>query len=188
MAKTGKTNSNPYKRCTIYQTGHFILRLVQEKDAEDLLRCYSNTESCKFFNSDNCDYGFHYESLQDMKLCIKRWIDEYRNKTFIRFAVIDKKSQKAIGTIEMFARAELDEQYNKVGVLRIDLLPDYEQRQFITEILKIASNSFYDAFCIDHIITKAIPEAVERRAALAANGFSPLEDNIIVPYSSYFIR
>ncbi len=188
VLRTGKINVSPYKRCPVYHTEHFTLRFVQENDAEDLLRCYSNIESCKLFNSDNCDYGFHYESLQEMKLCIKRWIDEYRSKSFIRFTVIDKKPQKAIGTIEMFARTESDEQYNKVGVLRIDLLPDYEQRQFIAEILKIANNSFYDAFCIDHIITKAIPEAVERIMALAANGFSPLEGNKIVPYGNYFIR
>jgi RimJ/RimL family protein N-acetyltransferase len=188
VLRTGKADISPYDRYLRYQTEHFILRLVKQSDAENLLVYYSNTESYRFFNSDNCDYGFHYDSLQDMRLCIGRWIDEYRNKAFIRFAIIDRKAGKAIGTVEIFARAELDEQYNKVGVLRIDLLPVYEQKQYISEILGIANNNFYDAFRIDHIITKAISEAIERRMALAASGFSPLESNKIMPYSDYFIR
>lgn len=188
MLRTGKTSVSPYERCPVYETETFILRFVKESDAEDLLECYSNNESCRLFNSDNCSYGFYYNSLQDMKACINQWINEYDNKAFIRFAIINKKSGKAIGTIEIFSLAEVDEQYNKVGVLRIDLLPAFEYKQYISEILKIANNNFYEVFLIDHIITKAIPEAVERRNALISNGFSPLEINKIIPYSGYFIR
>jgi ribosomal-protein-alanine N-acetyltransferase len=177
-----------YERCPRYQTEHFTLRFVRVSDAKDLLACYSNLEAGRFFNSDNCDFGFHYESLEAMRICIKRWIDEYKNKAFIRFTIIDSKANKAAGTIEIFARAQLDEQYNKVGVLRIDLLPGYERKQYISEILKMANNNFYDAFLVDHIITKAIPEAMERKAALTESGFSPLESHKVVPYSDYFIR
>jgi RimJ/RimL family protein N-acetyltransferase len=122
-----------------------------------------------------------------MRLCIDRWLAEYRNKTFVRFAILGKKSGKAVGTVEMFARAKEDEHDNKVGVLRIDLLPAYEQKQYLAEILKIADDRFYEAFHVDQIITKAVPEALERRAALKASGYIPLESNKI-PYAHYFFR
>lgn len=189
VLRNGKSNHvNVYERCPVYETDTFILRLVAESDAEELLKCYSNADAIRFFNSDNCDYGFHYESLNDMKDCIRRWINEYENRSFVRFTVIDKNIGKAVGTIEMFARAETDKQYGKVGVLRIDLHPDYERKHYIMQILEIVLSKFYNTFHVDHIITKAIKEAEERRKALTARGFSYLESNRIIPFNDYFLR
>lgn len=182
------SKNDPYESCPVYESEHFILRLVSESDADDLLECYSNTDASKFFNSDNCDYGFDYHTLTDMKECIRRWLEAYKNKAFIRFAILDRQLEKTVGTIEIFARAGIVELYRVAGVLRIDLLPDYEKRNYITEILKISNENFYAAFNVVCMITKAIPEAIERRSALTANGFSMLEDNKILPYGDYYIR
>lgn len=179
---------NPYEKCPIYETNSFILRLVQESDAEDLLECYSDCISTKFFNSDNCTSNFIYHSLDEMNNCIQFWIQSYENQCFIRFSIIDKKINKAIGTIEFFAKEDTFENFGKVGVLRIDFVSKYELDTLITEILNVTKDNFYKVFKVNHIITKAIPEAEQRVMALRGSGYKELKNNPIMPFNSYYIR
>jgi RimJ/RimL family protein N-acetyltransferase len=183
-----RKKGNPYERCPIYVSKSFIFRMVEEKDAEDLLECYSNSESAKLFNSDNCTSDFIYKSLEEMKNCIKFWIDQYNEKYYVRFSIIDKLNNKAIGTIEFFAKPVDYNGIFKVGVLRLDLVSQYENEETIAEILEIVNNNFYDDFEVKHVITKAIPIATQRIAALEKESYIKLEDKTIVPYDSYFIR
>lgn len=172
---------NPYEKCPIYETESFILRLVEESDVDGLLECYSDLSAVKFMNSDRCTSDFHYTTIDEMKNCIQFWLKEYKNKGYVRFSVIDKQTQKAVGSIEIFGGS-------KFGVLRIDLKSNYEKQSYITEILKISNIYFYDAFSVNHVISKAIPEATKRISALIENGFLKLEDNTILPYGDYYIR
>ncbi|WBW97060.1 GNAT family N-acetyltransferase [Oceanirhabdus sp. W0125-5] len=183
-----RRKENPYKKCPIYETNKFILRLVEENDAEDLLECYSDSVAVKFFNSDNCTSNFIYKTLDEMKNCIKFWIEEYKNQYYVRFSIVDKTRGKAIGTIEMFAKDDYVGEYGKVGVLRLDLATRYEKVEVITEVLDIIEDNFYCDFEVENIITKAIPEAKERVAALKNCGFRELEPNTVVSYDSYYIK
>ncbi len=183
-----RRRENPYKKCPIYETKRFILRLVEEKDAEDLLECYSDTISAKFFNSDNCTSDFIYKTLDEMRNSIKFWLWEYKNQGYVRFSIVDKIRSKAFGTIEMFAKGDYIGEYGKVGVLRLDLASRYEKVDVITELLDTIEENFYCDFEVENIITKAIPEAKERVAALKNSGFRELEGNTIVPYDCYFIK
>ncbi len=45
----------------------FLLRLVQEGDAEDLLRCYSDPASVRLMNTDNCNTDFHFQTLDKIE-------------------------------------------------------------------------------------------------------------------------
>ncbi len=182
------SNINPYEKCPIYESESFTLRLVEEKDAEDLLKCYSDILAVKLMNSDNCTSDFYYRTIKEMKDCILFWIKEYENKVYVRFSIVDKQIQKIIGTMEIFGRKAKEEKSSKLGVLRIDLCSNYEIQSYITELLKISNEHFYDVFDVKHIITKAIPTAKERISSLIENGFSELENNTIIPYDNYFIR
>ena len=50
---------------------------------------------------------------------MKFWLDAYKNGWFVRFTVVDKSTQKAVGTIEMFRRAGATDTFNNCGVLRL---------------------------------------------------------------------
>lgn len=180
--------ANPYEKCPTYEIDNFLVRLVDEGDAADLLTCYSDPDSAPFFNSDNCMNNFVYQTLDEMKSCIRFWLEEYRNQYYVRFSIIDKKVRKAIGTIEFFAKNEIDDDFGRVGLLRIDLRSDYEREGMIKEILNIVGANFYDDFVVDSIITKAIPEAVQRRNALKSDRYVELTDQKIVPFEFYLIR
>lgn len=179
---------SPYAKCPIYETEHHVLRLVADADAEDLLECYSDPAAWDLFNKDHCAHDFVCHSPADVAEYIRFWLAEYESGGFVRWSIVDKKRRKAVGTIEMFARKPADAGYRQVGVLRIDLPSSYERKQPLGELLTVCIGSFYDAFRVDHIITKAIPQATHRIAALMECGFARLEDRAIAPCGDYFIR
>ena len=72
-------------------------------------------------------------------------------------------------------------------MLRIDLQSEYEKKQYIDEILQIANQDFYKAFEVELILTKAIPEAIERIASLKSRGYVPINKKFMV-YDDYFVR
>jgi len=178
---------NPYEKCPVYETEKFVFRLVQEGDAQDLLECYSDPASAKLFNSDNCTSNFIYQTIAEMKNCIRFWLDEYKRRCYIRFSIVDKNQKKAVGTIECFAKQERFQEFGTVGVLRVDIASQYENKDVITEILNMVGNHFYDCFVIESIITKAVPEAKQRVIALKNTGYQELKNNPIMPFADYYV-
>ncbi|MDR3149071.1 MAG: GNAT family N-acetyltransferase [Oscillospiraceae bacterium] len=100
---------------TTYESERFLLRLVRESDAEDLLECYSDPAAQKLFYSDNCTSDFVYANADELREYIRSWLEAFESKGFYRFAIVDKTNGKAIGTIEMFGRPESQD-----NILRLD--------------------------------------------------------------------
>jgi len=167
LLKNGKPD--PYDRCPEYESERFRLRLVSMDDAEDLFLCYNDSDAQKIFNSDNCTSDFKFPTLEHMKLYIECWLDAYKNRGFIRYSIIDKFINKAIGTAEIFG-GERSGERTDVGVLRIDVRSDYENEESLAELLDISDSFFHDVNT-EMFITKAIPEAAHRINALVKNGY-----------------
>ena len=77
---------------------------------------------------------------------------------------------KAIGTIEVFHRNANDD-FNHVGVLRLDLKSEYESSEEIFTIMSLIVPPAFDLFECEEIITKVPVYAVERTAAVKKMGF-----------------
>lgn len=88
---------SPYENCPVYETKHFTLRLVKMEDAEDLLRCYGDRKAVARMNADNCGTDFYFGSLDEMKEYISFWLREYAQGAYVRFAVVDKETGRAVG-------------------------------------------------------------------------------------------
>jgi hypothetical protein len=175
-----------YEQCPVYKKDLITLRLTENDDAEDLLRCYSDEKAVPFFNSDNCNGdNFNYTTIERMKQAIDFWDFSYKNKYFVRWTIILNDTNEKIGTIEMFHRIAEDE-FNHYGLLRIDLQSNYENKRIINEILDIANENFYEAFDVEHILTKAIPDATERTASLLEKGYYPINKKFMI-YDDYFV-
>jgi RimJ/RimL family protein N-acetyltransferase len=170
----GKCGAN-----TTFESARFVLRLVAESDAEDLLLCYSDPDAQLIFNSDHCTSDSAYSTLDEMRECVRSWVQAFDTKGFCRFAIIDKGLGKAIGTIEMFGNS------GECNVLRLDLPSSYETRDYISELIELANCKFYDAFEVSNIVTKAIPAAAARIAALQNAGYTPFEWN--APNREHFL-
>ena len=89
-----------------------------------------------FFNSDNCGGDdFHYTTKNRMVQAIEYWLWEYSRQGFVRWTIVSKTTNEAVGTIELFHR-EAEDYFTNCGLLRLDLRSDYE---IAGEIVKILS-------------------------------------------------
>lgn len=93
---------SPYEKCPIYENENYLLRFIEVSDVSDLLSVYSDEKAVPFFNSDNCNGNFPCTLLEHVQGMIEAWQWEYKQKGFVRWSIIDKKIQHAIGTIELF--------------------------------------------------------------------------------------
>lgn len=189
----GKDTQNVYQSCPVLENEMFLLRLLEEKDAKELFRVYSDRRALPFFNSDNCHGDiFYYPTEERMNAAVRFWLESYANGYFVRFTVIDKAVNAAVGTVELFRR-EAEDYFNDCGLLRLDLSYDYENSSDISEILSLISGRAYSLFGCSMLATKAPAYAVERIAALKEQGFV-LSDQPLVggddkkPYDGYWVR
>jgi RimJ/RimL family protein N-acetyltransferase len=167
--------SDPYKKCPVFVTEHFTLRLVSEEETEDLLCCYADPQTQKIINADNCWGGYDdVSTLEMMQSNVEKWIEAYKYSAFIRFAILDNEKQKAVGTVEMFGDGFIMKE-KLGGILRIDIASPYETQEYISELLSLANEQFFALFNVEAIATKAIPDAKERIAALLSAGYKPFE-------------
>lgn len=179
-------SNNIYQNCPVFSNDLLTLRLISDEDTEELLKCYSDEAAVPLFNSDNCNGDdFHYTTLERMREAVEFWKYSYENGWFVRLTVILNDTGEKIGTIEMFNRGD-DPIYGSHGILRIDLMSRYERTDVVSAILKLANEHFYEPFGVDCILTKAIPSATNRIAALGAEGYTNADDFEVGP--NYYFR
>lgn len=177
-----------YQDNPVFETNYFILRLVHEKDADDLYECYTDPVSMKYFNSDNCNGECRCQSLDEMKSWIQAWINQYKIKFFVRLSIVDKQLDKAIGTIEFFVKPEVSVSHGKIAILRIDLASQYETEDFIRDILNMVDRDINGSIEYDYIMTKAIPDARQRILALKNCGYQETGMKTMMPFDFYYMR
>lgn len=158
------TEENPYVKCPVFETESLLLRLIQQEDSESLFTCYNDKEAVALMNDDNCDFGFYVDTKEKMAETVGYWIDFYKKGYFIRFAVVEKKTGTVVGTIEGFG--------GETGVLRVDLASACEKENYLKEIFDVTREKFKQVFGNEKLVTKAVPEAVERRRALENSGWN----------------
>ena len=160
-----------YENCPIFENEKYILRFSNIEDAKDLVSVYGDKNALPFFNSDNCHgENFYYPDEQSMTTAIEFWLKSYKDRWFVRWTILDKASETAIGSIELFHRVA-DDDLNHVGVLRLDLGSQYEQEEIIYDILNLIITPAYEMFDCEEIITKVPLYAIERIEALSKLGF-----------------
>ena len=176
---------NVYFDCPTLENDLFLLRLATKRDSDDLLAVYSDKNALPFFNSDNCHGdNFYYSTKEKMDSAIDFWIDSYEKKWFVRWVIIDKSTENAVGTIELFHRIA-DDDLNDVGVLRMDLRSDYENADAIYEILDIIVPPAYELFECNEIISKVPLYAIERAKAFSKYGFTKTDRLLVGTLDHY---
>ena len=183
--------NNVYEFCPQFENEKYLLRFVSENDCKDLLKVYSDKKAVMFFNSDNCGSDdFYYTTESRMEEAIKYWIWEYSRQGFVRWSIINKDTNEAIGTIELFHR-DSNDYFTNCGLLRLDLKNDYENAVDIQNILSLIIQPTFELFDCDKIATKAIPEAKERIKALSNMGFVLSKEKLIgydgTEYEYYYV-
>lgn len=181
---------NVYENCPEFENEKFALRLTAREDVNDLLKVYSDVKAVPLFNGDNCHGDdFHYTTIERMTQAVEFWIEAYQKGWFVRWSILDKSTNEAVGTIEEFHR-DADDYFTNCGLLRLDLRSDYERAEAITDILSLIALPSFDVFGCDIVATKASPIAAERIKALRALGFVEVDSPLVgfdgTKYYSYF--
>jgi len=117
---------NVYENVPKFENENFLLRMVSNYDIDSLFKVYSDKKAVPFFNSDNCHGDtFYYDTIEKMEKAIEFWLNSYKEKYFVRWSIIEKTTNEAIGTIELFHR-DANDYFTNTGLLRLDLASDYE--------------------------------------------------------------
>lgn len=182
---------NIYEHCPTFENDRYRIRFLRVDDQHDLFKVYSDEKAVPFFNSDNCHGDdFYYKTEERMKQAINFWFFAYQTRDFVRFTIVDKRKNEAIGTIELFNRQAQD-YFTNCGLLRLDLRSDYEKEEEIEEILSLIIRPSLSLFSCDMIATKAIPQATQRIRALERMGFFSSTEKLIghdgTVYSDYYV-
>ena len=170
---------NIYNECPELESERFIVRLLQDKDCEDLLKVYSDKNALPFFNSDNCNGdNFYYATEERMSAAVRFWKTAYENSWFARLSIIDKQAASVIGTVELCLRVSEDD-FNNMGILRVDMRSDYEREDCLYEIFSLLAPKLGDMLGCKGVLTKAPIYAVERINAVQKAGFAKSEHLLI---------
>lgn len=178
---------NIYEECPIFQDETVCLIQTKMEDAKELLMCYSDKKAVPFFNADNCNGDtFYYDTVERMEQAIKFWQNSYEWRAFVRWTVVLRSNNEKIGTVEMFNRG-MTKHFGIHGILRIDLQSKYEKRKIVASIIDIVNKNFYEAFGVNYIMTKVVPEATERVYALEKHQYVKIDKGMF-ELENYYIR
>ena len=131
------------------------------------------------FISYKVEKNYNEETLE----AIDFWTILYKNGWFTRLSIIDKKEQTVIGTVELCLRVSEDE-FNNMGILRIDVRSDYEKESFLHSIFSLVTPNLKKMLGCKGILTKAPIYAIERINAIQKLGFTKSE-NFLIGKSGY---
>lgn len=177
--------SGVYENCPLLENENYLLRLVSETDVSDLVEVYSDKNALPFFNSDNCNGdNFYYPTEEKMFEAVKFWLFSYHEHYFVRFTVIDKSVNKAVGTVEIFRR-DSDDKFDGDGVLRLDVKSGYEEENILYDILSVIVPYAFGMIDCTEIITKVPCYAVERIKAVQKLGFIKSENFMVGTHDGY---
>lgn len=170
---------NIYKTCPTLESEKFTVRLFRDDDLGDLLKVYSDKKALPFFNSDNCDGdNFYYATAERMAEAMRFWRSSYENGWFARLSIVDKAVSAVIGTVELCFRTSEDE-FNGMGVLRVDVRSDYEREDALYEIFALVAPRINALLGCEGALTKAPIYAVERIKAIRRAGFTKSQHLLI---------
>lgn len=177
--------SDVYVLCPEFESELYLLRQSVLTDADDLSEVYGDKNALPFFNSDNCHGdNFYYPDVQRMRKAIEFWLTSYKNRWFVRWTIVDKKTNKGIGSIELFHRVAEDD-LNHVGVLRLDLGSAYEKADVLYKIMCLIVPTAYEMFECEEIVMKVPLYAVERSEAAKRIGFKKTERLLVGTMDGY---
>lgn len=157
-------NKNVYDKFNNVVTNNFTIRLLEQEDAKDLFDVYHDKDAVSLMNDDACDFGFYMDTIEQMKETVKWWIIYYEKRYFVRFSIVSKTTNKVVGTIEGFDAPEC--------VARLDLHKDYEEVDYLCELISFIKDYFCEYFTYDLLAIKCIKKGTKRIEALKKTGFT----------------
>lgn len=106
----------------------------------------------------------------------------------MRFTIVDQEQKKIAGMVEVCPSHKYSVDDSKIGILRIDLLPEYENEKMFKELFEIILGHIYEDFNVQAVLIKAQDYATVRRNVLKQFHFVTAMDECNISFKDYFIR
>lgn len=182
---------NVYKEFPLLKNDNYELCPLKDEFLNDLFKVYSDVKAVQFFNGDNCHGDdFFYKTKERMKQALDFWQEAYKNGWFVRFAILDRRTNEVVGTIEGFRREESD-YFTDCTLLRLDLRSDYETANEIESIMSLIAVTSFEIFGCTKVATKTFVNGNERKKALKSLGFALSNEPLIgydgTKYYGYYV-
>ena len=107
---------------------------------------------------------------------------------FCTFYHCRSETKEIAGMVEICPSYKYSADGSKIGILRIDLLPEYENEKMIKELLTVILEHIYEDFEVQAVLMKAQEYATERRNILKQFHFVAAMDECNISFRDYFIR
>ena len=105
----------------------------------------------------------------------------------MRLTIVDKERKKPVGTIEICPSKKYSVDDKWMGILRIDILPEYETEEAFGELMGEILLHIYKDYGVDSVLMKARDDAAVRRAVMQKLFFVPAKEECNISYLDYFI-
>ena len=109
-------------------------------------------------------------------------------RDFVRFTIVEQKQKEIAGMVEICQYYKYSADGSKIGILRIDLLPEYENEKMLNELLTLILEHIYEDFEVQAVLMKAQEYATARRSILKQFHFVAAMDECNISFRDYFIR
>lgn len=180
-----------YDFCPKLDSEHFKYQYVTSFDVDGMVRLYSDEKTVKLCNFDNINENcFEFYDKAAVIRLVRFWQNHFRTREFLRYTVIDIKSDEPVGSLEMFRRMT-DDEYLYCCMLRIDLLSKYEHANYIEEILSTIMEPMLLVFDCYKMATKILPRSKARKLAIERLDFDMTPKKLIgidgEEYDNYYM-
>ena len=115
------------------------------------------------------------------------WESRYEVHDFVRLTIVDKERKKPVGTIEICPSKKYSVDDKWMGILRIDILPEYETEEAFGELMGEILLHIYKDYGVDSVLMKARDDAAARRSVMQKLFFVPAKEECNISYLDYFI-
>ena len=113
---------------------------------------------------------------------------DWRLRRTVIFTIVDQKQKEIAGMVEICPSYKYSADGSKIGILRIDLLPEYENEKMLNELLTLILEHIYEDFEVQAVLMKAQEYATARRNILKQFHFVAAMDECNISFRDYFIR
>lgn len=117
-----------------FETERLILRPLRTSDYKDLYEIFKDREHLKYFGIPSV------QTLSDAKQLTKDWVQRLEPFGFLRWTLVLKTNEKAIGTIGLHS---FNSHYKK-GAVGYELNAAYQHQGYIQEALQMVMRYFFE--------------------------------------------
>ena len=155
-------------------TNRLILRKFKEDDYKDMYENWASNKNVAI----NAGWPVH-KKIESTKKLVKMWVDEYKNNNVFNWIIVEKESEKAIGSITVVS----SDVNNRVCEIGYNIGEEWWNKGYATEAIDFVVDYLFSLNIFDVITASCFEDNIASMRVLEKNGFKKeglLRDRVII--------